>query len=154
MSSYDIFMQLYAGEATVKYNCHSYAWYSQAINNQYWINDPYRYRSTGWIKSTGWTDTIPSGIQSGDRVDYYLRPNSNPHSALVYSPMLNLFSSKWGSAGLYVHCLRDYRTSDRGCHVPRAAFDAFIRSLIKIGIGVRCAFDPSDFRFNFSDQIG
>ncbi len=103
MNSYDIFTQLYAGDATVKYNCHSYAWYSQAINNQYWINNPQKYREGNWLKSTGWTDLIPSGIKAGDVVDYYITETNRPHSAVVYSLVLNLFSSKWGSAGLYVH---------------------------------------------------
>lgn len=118
MSSYQIFMQLYAGDATVKYNCHSYAWYSQAIQNDYWISDPYNFRLGRWIKSTGWTNTIPSGINSGDIVDYYRSESDRPHSAVVYSPMLNLFASKWGSAGLYVHSPTevpaDYYSKDLG----------------------------------------
>lgn len=98
MNSYDIFTQLYAGgDATVKYNCHSYAWYSQAINN------PQKYREGNWLKSTGWTDLILSAIKAGDVVDYYITETNRPHSAVVYSLALNLFSSKWGSAGLYVH---------------------------------------------------
>lgn len=103
MNSYDIFTQLYAGDATVKYNCHSYAWYSQAINNQYWINNPQKYREGNWLKTTGWTALIPSGIKAGDVVDYYITETNRPHSAVVYSLALNLVSSKWGSAGLYVH---------------------------------------------------
>ena len=67
------------GDATVKYNCHSYAWYSQAINNQYWINNPQKYREGNWFKSTGWTDLIPSGIKAGDVVDYYITETNRPH---------------------------------------------------------------------------
>lgn len=50
-----------------------------------------------------WTDLIPSGIKAGDVVDYYIAETNRPHSAVVYSLVLNLVSSKWGSAGLYVH---------------------------------------------------
>ena len=102
MSSYDI-EQLYKGDATYKYNCHSYAWYDQGFNNIYWINDPSNFRSGRWIKSTGWTDVIPSGIRSNDIVDYYISSTNRPHSARVYSLMLNTYVSKWGAAGLYVH---------------------------------------------------
>ena len=102
MSSYDIEFQVYEGDATNRYNCHSYAWYNQSTSNNYWIDDPVKFRS-GWIKSTGWTNVIPSGIQSGDKVDYYKTSTNRPHSAVVYSVILNTFVSKWGSAGLYVH---------------------------------------------------
>ncbi|NCE63148.1 hypothetical protein D1159_00785 [Pseudoflavonifractor sp. 524-17] len=33
--------------ATPSYNCHSYAWYSQSISNNYWINDPKPYMNDG-----------------------------------------------------------------------------------------------------------
>lgn len=78
MNSYDIFTQLYAGgDATVKYNCHSYAWYSQAINN------PQKYREGNWLKSTGWTDLILSAIKAGDVVDYYITETNRQKSLRV-----------------------------------------------------------------------
>lgn len=67
-------------DATVKYNCHSYAWHSTSSSNKYWIDDPTKYRS-GWLKSTSWTNTIPSGIKNGDKVDYYVKSDHRPHSA-------------------------------------------------------------------------
>lgn len=30
---------------TVKYNCHSYAWYSQSTANKHWMNSPSKYMS-------------------------------------------------------------------------------------------------------------
>ncbi len=107
MDNYDIIQELYAGQPTVKYNCHSYAWFSQEINNLYWIDDPQKFREGNWLKSTGWTDTMPSGIKIGDVVDYYISENNRPHSALVSSVLLNWVSSKWGSLGLYMHTLTE-----------------------------------------------
>ena len=40
----------------------------------------------------------PSIINTG-----LITETNRPHSAVVYSLALNLVSSKWGSAGLYVH---------------------------------------------------
>ena len=38
---------IYLSPATVKYNCHSYAWYWPAVGNLYWINDPSPYWEDG-----------------------------------------------------------------------------------------------------------
>lgn len=108
-------------DATTKYNCHSYAWYSQSINNIYWIGDPTNFR-TNWITSTGWTNIIPSTVQNGDRVDYYKSDSDRPHSAVVWSTATNLFVSKWGTCGLYVHlpteCPNKYRSNQLGYYRP------------------------------------
>ena len=32
---------------TYKYNCHSYAWYSQGTSNSYWMENPYAYMTDG-----------------------------------------------------------------------------------------------------------
>lgn len=89
-------------EATVKYNCHSYAWYSTSLTNTYWIDDPANFRKN-WLKSTQWSNVIPSGVQNGDKVDYYISPGNNPHSAIVHDWVNDLFISKWGPTGLYIH---------------------------------------------------
>lgn len=104
-SNYNIEFQVSQGHATVKYNCHSYAWYSQAITNDYWINSPANFLSGSYISSF-FSNTIPSGVSSGDKVIYYkfkLFSTNYQHSARVYSKLLNTFISKWGNYGLYVH---------------------------------------------------
>ncbi len=82
---------------TVEYNCHSYAW-----------NNDYKY--TCWVEtfnSNGFTETTLNSVNVGGNVVYY---NSNviTHSAVVtgktYHSGYNLtLTSKWGSAGLYIH---------------------------------------------------
>ena len=108
-------------DATTKYNCHSYAWYSQSSNNKYWIEDPANFR-TNWFTSTGWTNVIPSNAKNGDKVDYYVNDNNRPHSAIVYDAANNLFVSKWGPAGLYIHSPtegpRNYWANQLGYYRP------------------------------------
>jgi hypothetical protein len=82
--------------ASRKYNCHSYAWYSQSTSNDRWMNSP------GDDKY--WTD----GSYIADRYDapdYRVSYASDDHSAIVaYSPTgPYLYRSKWGTAGLYRH---------------------------------------------------
>ena len=68
-SNYNIEFQVSQGHATVKYNCHSYAWYSQAITNDYWINSP-----ANFLSGTPFCDDVqessPVGITKFDRVLY------------------------------------------------------------------------------------
>lgn len=85
--------------ATGKYNCHSYAWYSQASSNNIWIdyNTPYKTDATYSIVAIGNRLTVPSQAPIGSIVDY---PNDN-HSARKYSSTKLI--SKWGNAGLMIH---------------------------------------------------
>ena len=90
-------------EPTLKYNCHSYAWYSTSTSNTHWMNDPSAYY-TGTNKSytlitTGSTNTIPSSVSNGSKVTY--TGSSLEHSAIKTSS--TKFTSKWGAAGLYEH---------------------------------------------------
>ena len=88
---------------TVKYNCHSYAWYSNSSSNRYWIDNPAKFRKN-WITSVKASNTIPASVKNGDSVDYYISSNGNrPHSAVVYNKASGLFVSKRGLGGLYVH---------------------------------------------------
>jgi hypothetical protein len=90
--------------ATNRYNCHSYAWYSQAINN-YWINNCEPYLNDGTCHSTG-------EFKVGTRVVYYdstLSANGfSPygHSALVQpgSPSRYVVS-KWSEGPLMEHTM-------------------------------------------------
>ena len=94
--------------ANVKYNCHSYAWYSQDENNLIWINDPSAY----------YTDGSYYEVQNpniGDRICYFNSSNENIHSGIVVNVLsgqsnnvcgnANLVEvdSKWGIYGLYRH---------------------------------------------------
>ena len=97
--------------ATVKYNCHSYAWYSTSSNN------------TNWIESFNTTNYILTTLQSvnvGEIVVYCDSYGGNvnsgtlrTHSALVISKIYHpvhqnvvedlSMKSKWGRCGVYSH---------------------------------------------------
>lgn len=70
--------------ASRKYNCHSYAWYSTSTSNSRWMNTP--------GDDTYWQDgsfVQVSNIVSGTRVSYH-----GDHSAVAISA--SEYSSKWG----------------------------------------------------------
>lgn len=95
----DLYASLYPAAkriytATKKFNCHSYAWYSQKYStNKYWIRDPKAYREDG-------SYTV-SKIAANRKVWY----TNGTHSAIVsyYNNGTTLYTSKWGSYGLYSH---------------------------------------------------
>ena len=78
--------------STVKYNCHSYAWYSQSTKNKYWMDDPYWYINDGSHSRN--TNSTPD---RGDKVHYY----KGDHSAVGYSG--RTVKSKWGAGPLMKH---------------------------------------------------
>jgi len=79
--------------ASRRYNCHSYAWYSQDAGNTIWMDDPQTYWDDGSYE--------PTTLQSpGVRLVY---APERQHSALVDSPNGYYVKSKWGQAGLYGH---------------------------------------------------
>ncbi len=90
-------------DASKKYNCHSYAWYSTSAANRYWINDPSVYMTDGSYVQTG-----SSAV--GNKV--YWKSGSSPvHSGIlalnsVGNPWISC-NSKWGQLGLYNHALDD-----------------------------------------------
>ena len=102
--------------ATTNYNCHSYAWYSQATSNVYWINDPTPYMTDGSYTYQG-----TSSGYAGERV-YYSTPD-NSHSGIVYNRVAGTIGpdaygnvnvlSKWGLYGLVRHSAQNcpYYTS-------------------------------------------
>lgn len=82
--------------ASSKYNCHSYAWYSTATSNIYWIDDPSPvYDNTSYWKL--WV--IPMrNWQAGDRITFW------NNSSLLHSAILNsstTCTSKLGHYGVY-----------------------------------------------------
>lgn len=81
------------GLPTRKYNCHSYAWYSQSQSNPYWMNSAASYINDGsYIKSNNAT---------GHKVYY----NKGEHSGIMRAG--GKVISKWGQLGLYLHSLSD-----------------------------------------------
>lgn len=91
-SKYPAATKLY--HATNRFNCHSYAWYSQnTATNNYWIRSPKAYWEDGSYTKTG--------IALNCKVRYL----SGTHSAVVsyYSNGVTYYTSKWGSHGLYYH---------------------------------------------------
>lgn len=95
---------------TVKYNCHSYAWYMQSPSNPYWMNDPSTYLMTRGEKAE--EDVLVS-----NKVVYYSTTDGtlqNPsHSGIVIGVTESggersfTIRSKWGMQGLYEHDLRN-----------------------------------------------
>lgn len=94
---------------TCKYNCHSYAWYSQATSNPYWINNPSPYMTDGSYKKVlSGLGSSSINVNYGDRV--FWGTNSVPiHSAIIRSsvtgaPLATRFAySKWGQLGVFGH---------------------------------------------------
>ena len=82
------------------YNCHSYAWYSQSLNNNIWMENPSKYMSDGSYRLT-------NAVVTGYKMYY---PNGN-HSAVIVSAGGSQggtrVRSKWGSGGLYYHYYND-----------------------------------------------
>lgn len=88
--------------ATAKYNCHSYAWYSQSTSNNRWMNYTSKYWGDGSYRfsssqSYASASNAPSPLVIGTRVSYV----GGDHSA--YKSGATTLTSKWGKAGLYTH---------------------------------------------------
>ena len=95
--------------ATIKYNCHSYAWYSTSASNIRWMPYPGAFITDGsYPELTKMTTSVGSRIVYYDTVDgSYGTPT---HTAVIYSykdyPKSRrtfVVESKWGSYGLYRH---------------------------------------------------
>mgnify|MGYP005806021353 CR=1 FL=1 len=105
---------------TCKYNCHSYAWYSQSTSNTYWINNPSPYMTDGsYKKMLSGLGASSINAKSGDRV--FWGTNSSPiHSAIIRSsatgaPLATRFVySKWGKLGVFRHTVSNspYNTAN------------------------------------------
>lgn len=92
-------------EASLKYNCHSYAWYSTASNNSHWIDHPGAFLNDGAYIQSNW--------KVGDIIVYY-QNGDLAHSGIITQKSSNTLSgitvlSKWGMRPLYSH---------RGDHCP------------------------------------
>lgn len=95
--------------STVKFNCHSYAWYSQdCLTNDVWIDNP-----ATLINGNNYIETYTP--VAGDRICYFDRAGNNIHSGIVNEVLggssngvcgnANTVTvvSKWGGCGLYKH---------------------------------------------------
>ena len=82
--------------ASAKYNCHSYAWYSQSTSNQYWLNS--HTENNAFQLRRYWTDDYYYATTAVDaEIVYY---SSGDHSAI---PLSTSYISKWGQAPLMKH---------------------------------------------------
>ncbi len=81
---------------TYKYNCHSYAWYSQNTSNSYWMEDPYAYMTDG---------SYSYGSASVGARIVYKEGSTTIHSGIVTSKASTYptITSKWGASGLFSH---------------------------------------------------
>jgi len=79
--------------ASRKYNCHSYAWYSQSTSNNVWINSPGDDKF--WLDGS----YLPSYNvgKAGRKVSY----RSDDHSAITVNAVQ--FRSKWGQLPVMLH---------------------------------------------------
>ena len=93
-------------KADNRYNCHSYAWYSQSTTNKYWMNNPIKYMTDGSYRKC-------SGNAKGNKVTwvFYNGPaiDSVEHSGIVKEVKGKVVTveSKWGQGPLVSHNLKD-----------------------------------------------
>lgn len=107
-----------ADDATVKYNCHSYAWHSQSKSNKYWINYPDDYLNDPLVRKV-------SSPSVGDRIVYQKTSSgSYLHSGVVTTANSNvtMITSKWGAWGLYHHTVNNC-PSDYGSYISYYTVD-------------------------------
>jgi hypothetical protein len=84
------------------YNCHSYAWYSTATTNKYWMPDPSEYIEDGSYEGT--TAAV------GCKVTYYrLSDGVYTHSGRIVATPGGPVTvrSKWGALGVFTHDVDD-----------------------------------------------
>lgn len=97
-------------EPTLRYNCHSYSFYSKALSNWYWIVEPEKFIDDGTF--------ISSDGSVGDVVVYLDSSSNIIHSGIVNDRLSSKISgkndldnivvdSKWGDSGLYRHSGKD-----------------------------------------------
>ena len=103
---------------TCRYNCHSYAWYSQSTSNTYWIPDPTPFMDSGNYtrKYIGLVSTPASStsVRYGDIIFYGdVNGDSGTWHSAIYISQSNTPAplathrciSKWGSLGVFEHAM-------------------------------------------------
>lgn len=104
--------------ASCKYNCHSYAWYSESYSNDYWIDEP----SPIYGNTDYWSLwVIPMrNLQSGDRITFW-SGGALLHSAIVDS--MTTCTSKLGHYGVYQTTISEmesfYGASSTEAYIPK-----------------------------------
>jgi len=93
----DLFTLL--GNPTAMYNCHSYVWINQSLNNIFWLDNPTNYANHSVYAGTNCSASI------GRKILIYNYQNELKHSAVVTSSGSNKDNiqvvSKFGPGGLY-----------------------------------------------------
>lgn len=92
-------------EISPKYNCHSYAWYSTASTNRYWMDNPSPYIADGSYYSTG-----NSRWYAGGKIVWSNSTEGIVHSGIIMTVSehrLDNIRSKWGLMGTYEHLVSD-----------------------------------------------
>lgn len=107
-SVYDTYGLTPVAQPTVKYNCHSYAWYQQSTANIYWISNAEPFLVTRGRKNA-------DSVLVGNKVVYFASKNGSyqemTHSGVVIGVGGSgakwdfTIRSKWGRSGLYEHSL-------------------------------------------------
>ena len=94
-------VEYYDGAPTIKYNCHSYAWYDRSRSNCYWIDSPHEF-----TLDLHREEISEEQLQEGDIV-VYKYGSTYVHSAVVYSISADGEDiecvSKFGRYGLFKH---------------------------------------------------
>lgn len=81
-------------DASMLYNCHSYAWWWASTSNYAWMNSPNDdifWNDGSYVRTTNWNEATHTSYTSSD------------HSALNYSGHIGWMISKWGQWPLMVH---------------------------------------------------
>ena len=82
------------------YNCHSFAWHSQSVDNTWWIDDPSLYMTDGsYYRIYSWK--TGAKIFYGHSTYWYY-----DHSAIALSSN-DMVRSKWGSNACFEHNIED-----------------------------------------------
>lgn len=100
-------------DASKKYNCHSYAWYSSSSLNHYWMDDPTAYMTDGsYYETSRKIDNIAYWYDTFNGITVPI------HSGIVQEHMQSgVFvgaRSKWGQLGAYNHKFDDCPYSGSG----------------------------------------
>lgn len=92
----------YVSPASARYNCHSYAWYSQSENNPYWINHPY---CDVYMTEGGYNGV--STAAAGDKIHWC----AGDHSGIIVGVGTQagnmVVISKYGHYGVYTAYVED-----------------------------------------------
>lgn len=100
----DEYVEAYPGTVVAQtnsnpsYNCHSHAWYSGALNNPYWMNNPTAYMTDG--------SYVSASAKAGNVITYHNGSKTAPtHSGVCTSK--GQVVSKWGCGRRMIHSVEN-----------------------------------------------